>query len=399
MKPSRSKLLTSALKTFIFALCFVAIQYQIEIIRTDVHGASGKAAHAIGAVDRTREELVVAVESSQRDLQDVQQNVRVSEDTLRTQKETLTSLLANRDREISSTFDMEFSRYKGQLEQVASRSEETAARVRTVERKMGKNLTPNSRWLEKRILYPIAQLKGDGTVGSGVLVYSKLERTTEKGFDGSGNPVAASSKPAGDSYRSYLITACHVAMEILGSRFPRGEIENIRLLDPDAPETLISHSATVEIYDEARDLALLKLSTKERLLHVAHRINDAGFRDLKLFSRVYAVGCPLGNNPMPTCGEISSTSKVVGDQEFWMINAPTFFGNSGGGVFLSETCELIGISSMIYTYGKSKPVVVPHMGLFVPISDVVKWLESEGYDYVFESDASARKNSEKAVAH
>jgi hypothetical protein len=112
---------------------------------------------------------------------------------------------------------------------------------------------------------------------------------------------------------------------------------------------------------------------------------------LRIFTPVYAVGCPLGNKPLSTAGELTSKAKLVGSQLFWMINAPTFFGNSGGGVYLAKDCRLIGISSMIYTYGKSHPVVVPHMGLFVPLDVIYDWLEHQGYGFI------ARGETEPAV--
>jgi hypothetical protein len=38
---------------------------------------------------------------------------------------------------------------------------------------------------------------------------------------------------------------------------------------------------------------------------------------------------------------------------------------------------------MIYTYGKSHPTVVPHMGLFVPLDVIYRWLDAEGYGFVY----------------
>ena len=40
---------------------------------------------------------------------------------------------------------------------------------------------------------------------------------------------------------------------------------------------------------------------------------------------------------------------------------------------------------MIYTYGKRSPMVVPHMGLFVPLSQVRSWLRREGYVHLLEA--------------
>ena len=67
-----------------------------------------------------------------------------------------------------------------------------------------------------------------------------------------------------------------------------------------------------------------------------------------------------------------------------MINAPTYFGNSGGGVYSVPDCNLIGIFSMIYTYGKAKPRLVPHMGLFLPLGTIRRWLDNEGLGFVHE---------------
>lgn len=79
-----------------------------------------------------------------------------------------------------------------------------------------------------------------------------------------------------------------------------------------------------------------------------------------------------------------------------MINAPTFFGNSGGGIFMVSTGRLVGISSMIYTYGKRQPMVVPHMGLFVPLETVRSWLAREGYAYVLGDGTEVEASNELA---
>lgn len=83
-------------------------------------------------------------------------------------------------------------------------------------------------------------------------------------------------------------------------------------------------------------------------------------------------------------GQITAVDKVVDGEKFWMINAPTYFGNSGGGVYSVPDCNLIGIFSMIYTYGKAKPSLVPHMGLFLPLGTIRSWLDNEGFGFVHE---------------
>jgi hypothetical protein len=62
-----------------------------------------------------------------------------------------------------------------------------------------------------------------------------------------------------------------------------------------------------------------------------------------------------------------------------MISAPTYIGNSGGGIFDAQTHELLGIFSKIYTHGNLRPTVVPHMGLVTPLITVYDWLERTGH--------------------
>jgi hypothetical protein len=100
---------------------------------------------------------------------------------------------------------------------------------------------------------------------------------------------------------------------------------------------------------------------------------------------VCAVGCPLGNDPVPTHGEVSSLANELNGANYWMINAPTYFGNSGGGVYRADTRQLIGVFSKIYTHGKGNPVVIPHMGLCTPISAVYEWLAAEQLAHLLQS--------------
>ena len=58
-----------------------------------------------------------------------------------------------------------------------------------------------------------------------------------------------------------------------------------------------------------------------------------------------------------------------------MISAPTYIGNSGGGIFGADDRCLLGLFSKIYTHGALRPVIVPHMGLVTPLVEVYDWLE------------------------
>jgi len=103
---------------------------------------------------------------------------------------------------------------------------------------------------------------------------------------------------------------------------------------------------------------------------------------VRVWDPVCAVGCPLGNDPVPSHGQVSSLTNELNGSNYWMITAPTYFGNSGGGVYHATSRKLIGVFSKIYTHGKGNPVVIPHMGLCTPIDTVRNWLRGEGLDHL-----------------
>jgi hypothetical protein len=135
-------------------------------------------------------------------------------------------------------------------------------------------------------------------------------------------------------------------------------------------------SAFVLAHDPSIDAALLVLDCDQKVECGAKLAPAEVITHSRIFDRIYAVGCPLGNDPIPTFGEIADTHHRVEDQRYWMISAPTYIGNSGGGIFDAESHELLGIFSKIYTHGSLRPTVVPHMGLVVPLTEFYRWLEN-----------------------
>ena len=386
MRPRWKKWLIEVLKVLIIVGCFAIVQNQIIALRSEISGSSGRFAEALeqyqGEFSKVSDTFQGAILDSKNHLSYIQEDLKKSASLLKDEKSNFTQLINHRNDKLYNSLGFEFVRYKGTLEEVLDQSKKNGLRLLDVEEKVDHVIPSNSEDLEKAIVYPIAQIKGEGTVGSGVMIYSQPRKKSEK----PGEKIKDSHKSGAITHETFVLTACHVVMEILGSEFPSGTLSSIHILDKNDPPKMSVFSAKVEIYDEAQDLALLRIMSNKKFIHVAHILPGNDVPKLQLFSRIYAVGCPLGNNPLPSYGEISSKGKKVGDQNFWMINAPTFFGNSGGGIFQVESGKLIGISSMIYTYGKSRPVVVPHMGLFVPIDQVEAWLKSSDFGYILNQD-------------
>jgi len=241
---------------------------------------------------------------------------------------------------------------------VRSRLEETERRAGAIE-EIRRAIRRDSLELKRAMIYPVVQLRGHGTVGSGVAVASR-PRPDRSGCD------------------TFILTAYHVFLDVVGNDPSRRIAEEIRAMGEDDRLREEPLRGRLVAFDRPLDLALLALERDEPFPYVARPASRRAADALDLFQPAYAVGCPLGNMPIPTPGEISSKSKEVGGETFWMLNAPTFFGNSGGGVFRAEDGALIGMSTMIYTYGKQNPAVVPHMGLFVPLGTIYAWLDRIG---------------------
>lgn len=370
------------IKIVCFVVLFVLIQQPIVDLRTEIFGGPDSVAHAQeerDRIERSREVLLGALEDSKAELQMVKMTLAQSSRQIKSENDELARLVVDKEEAIFETLDFELDRYRGTLEDALLHCENNKERLESIESQV-QQITPNdSNWMVEAMLYPTIQIKGNKTVGSGVVIYSEPEARS-----GDGRIKDEGSRVDVQKYVTYAITAYHVVKEILGSDFPDAPLKDLRIMDPRDPLGMTVLSGTLEIYDSELDLALLKLGTDRRFEYVADLLPREEVERLELFTRIYAVGCPLGNNPLPTSGQISSKGKVVDGRIFWMVNAPTFFGNSGGGIFLSDTCKLMGVSSMIYTYTyeTNQSLVVPHMGLFVPLSMVYDWLDGRGYKYV-----------------
>ncbi|MBN1420084.1 MAG: trypsin-like peptidase domain-containing protein [Planctomycetes bacterium] len=247
---------------------------------------------------------------------------------------------------------------EAETSQVRSRLEETERRTGAID-EIRRAMRRDGLRMKRAMVYPIVQLRGHGTVGSGIAISSR-------------------PRAGGGGHDTFILTAYHVVLDVVGNDPSRRFVEEIRAMGEDDRLRDEPIRGRLLAYDRPRDLAILRLERDTPFPYVARAVSRREAAALDLFLPAYAVGCPLGNMPIPTPGEISSKAKEVGGEIFWMLNAPTFFGNSGGGVFRAEDGALIGMSTMIYTYGKQNPAVVPHMGLFVPLGTIYAWLDEIG---------------------
>lgn len=242
----------------------------------------------------------------------------------------------------------------GVLSDLRERLESTNLSSAEVRARHSSQLTEKAaRW--HKLMGPAVQLSGGGTVGSAVLL---------------------ASEQVDSGWRTQLLTAWHVVRDI---RLGLGDDALIPVTIYSEDGSSRREEARVLCRDATIDIALLELTTKGSKFPGVQLASRTALAEIKIFDDVYAVGCPLGNDPIPTHGKLSDTSHMVEGTLHWMISAPTYIGNSGGGIFHAETEELVGIFSKLYTHGSLRPTVVPHMGLAVPLFEVYDWLEGEGY--------------------
>ena len=266
---------------------------------------------------------------------------------------------ALQERDVESRLEHVYEQFSGLSESVNS----TRNLVETTRADLGKiseTLSPREaevshRW--RRIVAPTVQLSGATTVGSGVVL-----RSTERA-DGQG-------------HETLLLTAWHVVRDILADK--------IDPLDQDIPVTIyledgrtLHRTAKLLGKNATIDAALLRLDGNEAVAHGATLASRSYLQSRRIFHSVYAVGCPLGNDPIPTPGEIADLDHYIDGSTYWMISAPTYIGNSGGGIYDDSSNHLMGLFSKIYTHGNLRPTIVPHMGLVSPLELVYDWLERE----------------------
>ncbi|MBL8858639.1 MAG: trypsin-like peptidase domain-containing protein [Planctomycetes bacterium] len=261
--------------------------------------------------------------------------------------------------------------YRG-LDVNVQRALDTAQKASTGVVTLTKSLERDRERMWNDLLGPTVQLMGEETVGSGVLLASEqVEGTAD--------------------FTTYVITAWHVIRDIQAA--PDSIHTPVPVTIYSRTGEIRSETAQLLKYDPTLDIALLRLNSSKPVDCGAKLAARERLNEVSIFEQVYAVGCPLGNDPIPTFGEIADTRHAVDGQHYWMISAPTYIGNSGGGIFDAETHELLGIFTKIYTHGSLRPTVVPHMGLATPLPAIYDWLDQVGYAKLEPKDASRTRTA------
>jgi len=163
---------------------------------------------------------------------------------------------------------------------------------------------------------------------------------------------------------------------------------HVRLWDYNDYSTAVGTTgrvARILAWDKQRDLALLRLDDKERIIkHVAHLWPEK-VGGPYLFQTVWAIGSGMSNPPYPTQGLLSGISgKDNAGRSLYLSSSPIIFGNSGGSLWAyskkRDKYELIGVPSMAGAYGWGS--IVPHIAWSRPISEIRAFLRGNDFGFV-----------------
>jgi len=262
--------------------------------------------------------------------------------------------------------DAYISEVRAKEQNAALRLSETQGQIAT----LASSLYQDRDELTRKMLLPTVQLNGDDTVGSGTIVFS------------------GPNKKNGNRIETYVLTSYHVVRNIIADT-PRAKKTGFDVTVYLPGDNLVVKGRMVASEPKI-DAALVQLETDRQLPNVANVLPRNETNQVCVWDPVCAVGCPLGNDPVPSKGEVSSLHNELNGANYWMVNAPTYFGNSGGGIYRADTRQLIGVFSKIYTHGKGQPVVVPHMGLCTPIDLIYNWLTEAKMDHLLQSSSIDR---------
>ena len=224
----------------------------------------------------------------------------------------------------------------------------------------------------KNFIYPVVRVRTKNAGGSGTIIRSEKEDQ--------------------DNFCNYILTNNHVIESAIKyekeystltkqyediEKLETVNVEIFRYMNISKLMDRATYDATILTYDKSKDIALLMFRTPFRVEHIAKM--PVKNKTYYILQRVCYCGSALGHKPITTTGEIISIDEQIDEQQYFMSNASSIFGNSGGAAFLMDTGELVGIPSRIDVARSGfSDQAVPHLNYFIPIDIVYETLNKNG---------------------
>lgn len=244
------------------------------------------------------------------------------------------------------------------------------------------------------MLYPTVRVRTEKAGGSGTVIYSRQVP---------GSP---------DEYETYVLTNHHVIADNIKVGKKWSSLLKREIQDDVLSECTVeffefeydswegghrSFKGEIMCYDKDMDLGLLRLKSSRQTTYVANLLpKNTHKRRLRIFQKVFAVGCGMGHPPLATEGQLNGFTDVIDNYPYILSSAPTIFGNSGGSLYLAETGELIGVPARITValigFGGD---AITHLSYAIPIWTVYQFLDEQIFDFIYSSDTDSVKCAEK----
>ncbi len=236
--------------------------------------------------------------------------------------------------------------------------------------------------LHERVLYPAVRVKPEKAGGSGTVIYSRVNPE---------NP---------DDYETFVLTNHHVVEGAISTKEAWDSVlkkqtkkeymapVSVELFDYVYESTVDSskaYKADVVAYDQAHDMAIVKLDSPRKVDNIAILLAKGKAREVKLFSNVWLCGCSLLHDPFASPGTITCLREIIENKDYMMANAPSIFGNSGGAVYLAETKEFLGMPSRITTMQLGFGIdVLTFMGFFTHPKRLYEFLDEQEFKFIYD---------------
>ena len=239
--------------------------------------------------------------------------------------------------------------------------------------------------LHRMILYPTVRVRAGDVIGSGTIIASIKNGTR---FD------------------TYILTNYHVIQEAIQIKEEWNpikkkneqketratiEVEQFKYQNMSTNTGTLLILSDIMEWNKDHDLSLLKLRSDEYFQPVK-LLPKEKVEGLRIFDEIITSGCGAGRSPFPTSGMLASLQDEINNLSYWMVTAPSVFGDSGGGTYLRRTLEFIGIPSRgVVTFVGWSPNVVYHMSYIIPISRIYEWLGETGWASLYDSKAESHE--------
>lgn len=245
----------------------------------------------------------------------------------------------------------------------------------------------------ERLLYPVVRIYSSKAAGSGTIIYSQPDPENEGEF------------------LTFVLTNHHVIDDLISYKkewdallkrqvekefCDRAAVEVFSYVRQSTVDSSNRYRAEIVAYDKQHDLAILKLDSPRRADFVAGIIPEEKIKTLRLFQDIAVSGCTMAHEPFVTFGELTFLKEIIDQREYVMVNAGSYFGNSGGALFLKDTGELIGVPSRLTGIQLGFGVdMVTHMGFSAHPARIYQFLKEQELQFLFDDSDTYKAAMER----